>query len=108
MPFVFDAYGTLFDVHAAIARHREAVGPDAEALTRAQCRSTSGVVPSNARAPSNTEEPSQIAWVRTPHNGTLPSCHSPSKKVQVFDQAIAFSVAKPCHRQYDGSWPYSS
>ena len=30
MPFVFDAYGTLFDVHAAIARHREAVGPDAE------------------------------------------------------------------------------
>ena len=33
MPFVFDAYGTLFDVHAAIARHREAVGPDAEAFS---------------------------------------------------------------------------
>ena len=33
MPFVFDAYGTLFDVHAAIARHRAAVGPDAEALS---------------------------------------------------------------------------
>jgi len=28
--FVFDAYGTLFDVHAAIARHRQAAGPDAE------------------------------------------------------------------------------
>ena len=33
MPFVFDAYGTLFDVHAAIARHREAVGPDADAFS---------------------------------------------------------------------------
>jgi 2-haloacid dehalogenase len=30
MPTVFDAYGTLFDVHAAIARHRAAAGPDAE------------------------------------------------------------------------------
>jgi 2-haloacid dehalogenase len=28
--FVFDAYGTLFDVHAAIARHRVAAGPDAD------------------------------------------------------------------------------
>ncbi len=28
--FVFDAYGTLFDVHAAIARHRAVAGPDAE------------------------------------------------------------------------------
>jgi 2-haloacid dehalogenase len=28
--FVFDAYGTLFDVHSAIGRHRGAVGPDAE------------------------------------------------------------------------------
>jgi 2-haloacid dehalogenase len=28
--YVFDAYGTLFDVHAAIARHRAEVGPDAE------------------------------------------------------------------------------
>ncbi len=27
---VFDAYGTLFDVHAAIARHRAAAGPEAE------------------------------------------------------------------------------
>jgi len=31
--FVFDAYGTLFDVHAAIARHRGAAGPDAERLS---------------------------------------------------------------------------
>jgi 2-haloacid dehalogenase len=30
MPTVFDAYGTLFDVHAAIARHRDAAGPDAD------------------------------------------------------------------------------
>ncbi|MEJ0075947.1 MAG: haloacid dehalogenase type II [Alphaproteobacteria bacterium] len=28
--FVFDAYGTLFDVHAAIARHRKAAGPEAD------------------------------------------------------------------------------
>src|SRR5215207_11251748 len=28
--FVFDAYGTLFDVHAAIRRHRAAAGPDAD------------------------------------------------------------------------------
>lgn len=31
--FVFDAYGTLFDVHAAIARHRAACGPDADRLS---------------------------------------------------------------------------
>jgi 2-haloacid dehalogenase len=28
--FVFDAYGTLFDVHAAIGRHRAVVGADAD------------------------------------------------------------------------------
>jgi len=28
--FVFDAYGTLFDVHAAIARHRAEAGPEAD------------------------------------------------------------------------------
>ncbi len=28
--YVFDAYGTLFDVHAAIARHRAMAGADAE------------------------------------------------------------------------------
>ena len=31
--YAFDAYGTLFDVHAAISRHREAVGEDADALS---------------------------------------------------------------------------
>jgi 2-haloacid dehalogenase len=31
--FIFDAYGTLFDVHAAIARHRAAVGPDADRIS---------------------------------------------------------------------------
>jgi 2-haloacid dehalogenase len=31
--FVFDAYGTLFDVHAAIGRHRAVAGPDAERLS---------------------------------------------------------------------------
>jgi 2-haloacid dehalogenase len=31
--FVFDAYGTLFDVHAAIAKHRSAAGPDADRLS---------------------------------------------------------------------------
>jgi 2-haloacid dehalogenase len=28
--YVFDAYGTLFDVHAAIGKHRGAAGPDAD------------------------------------------------------------------------------
>jgi 2-haloacid dehalogenase len=28
--FVFDAYGTLFDVHSAIGQHRAAAGPDAD------------------------------------------------------------------------------
>ena len=31
--FIFDAYGTLFDVHAAIARHRAQVGPDADRIS---------------------------------------------------------------------------
>jgi 2-haloacid dehalogenase len=31
--FVFDAYGTLFDVHAAIGRHRAACGPDADRMS---------------------------------------------------------------------------
>jgi 2-haloacid dehalogenase len=31
--FVFDAYGTLFDVNAAIARHRDAAGPHADRLS---------------------------------------------------------------------------
>lgn len=31
--FAFDAYGTLFDVHAAIARHRAAAGPEADRLS---------------------------------------------------------------------------
>ncbi len=30
---VFDAYGTLFDVHSAVMRHAGAVGPDARALS---------------------------------------------------------------------------
>jgi 2-haloacid dehalogenase len=31
--FAFDAYGTLFDVHAAVRRHAAAVGPDAGRLS---------------------------------------------------------------------------
>ena len=31
--FVFDAYGTLFDVHAAIARFRSQCGPDADRMS---------------------------------------------------------------------------
>jgi 2-haloacid dehalogenase len=33
--FIFDAYGTLFDVHAAIARHKDKVGPDADRISAA-------------------------------------------------------------------------
>src|SRR6202158_1403276 len=31
--FVFDAYGTLFDVHAAMARFRAEAGPDADRMS---------------------------------------------------------------------------
>jgi 2-haloacid dehalogenase len=31
--FVFDAYGTLFDVHSAVARHAAAVGPEGARLS---------------------------------------------------------------------------
>lgn len=31
--FVFDAYGTLFDVHAAISRHRDRAGADADRIS---------------------------------------------------------------------------
>lgn len=31
--YVFDAYGTLFDVHSAVRRHEEKAGPDGRALS---------------------------------------------------------------------------
>ncbi len=31
--YVFDAYGTLFDVHSAAARYRDAIGPKADQLS---------------------------------------------------------------------------
>lgn len=31
--FIFDAYGTLFDVHAAVRRHAGAIGPDGRLLS---------------------------------------------------------------------------
>jgi len=31
--YIFDAYGTLFDVHAAIARHRDRAGPGADRIS---------------------------------------------------------------------------
>src|ERR1700676_1527640 len=55
----------------------------AEWFTRAQGRSRAGIPPSNARAPSNTIEPSQQAWVRGPMIRTSPACQSFSKNVQV-------------------------
>src|SRR5271155_698272 len=64
----------------------------AESFTRAQCKSKSGVTPSNARAPSNTIEHSQAACVRTPMIGVFPSRHWSSKKVQVFDQFVAAAM----------------
>src|SRR5262245_49134793 len=76
----------------------------AEALRRWQWRSRSGVTPSKARAPSNTEEASQKACVRGPATRTLPSCQSPSSHVQVSDHfAIrAFLLMSGCAAAY--SW----
>ncbi|MDP3523349.1 MAG: HAD-IA family hydrolase, partial [Hoeflea sp.] len=31
--YVFDAYGTLFDVHAAVRRHADAIGPGGQQLS---------------------------------------------------------------------------
>ncbi|WP_292136135.1 HAD-IA family hydrolase, partial [Mesorhizobium sp.] len=31
--YVFDAYGTLFDVHAAVRRHADRIGPDGQLLS---------------------------------------------------------------------------
>src|ERR1700712_5486497 len=31
--YVFDAYGTLFDVHSAVARHAAEIGPEAARLS---------------------------------------------------------------------------
>lgn len=31
--YVFDAYGTLFDIHSAVARHRTEIGPEANRLS---------------------------------------------------------------------------
>src|SRR3954468_10355490 len=56
-------------------------------------RSRSGATPSNARAPSNTTEPSHAACVRGPMIGTLPSCHLPSKKVQLGEYSIGFLIS---------------
>jgi 2-haloacid dehalogenase len=33
LTYVFDAYGTLFDVHAAIGRYRDLAGPDADRMS---------------------------------------------------------------------------
>ena len=39
--FVFDAYGTLFDVHAAIGRYRAEGGPDADRISDSGAPSSS-------------------------------------------------------------------
>ena len=41
--FVFDAYGTLFDVHAAIARFRSAAGPEADRARKSGAPSSSNI-----------------------------------------------------------------
>ena len=64
---------------------------------RAQCKSTSGAVPSKARAPSNTDVQSHAACVRTPMIGTLPSCQAFSKKVRVFDQVTGRLIELSFH-----------
>src|SRR5437764_1188108 len=66
----------------------------AERFTRSQCRSRSGITPSNTRAPSNTDEPSQDACERGPMIGGLPSCHAPSNQFQVCEyQATRLSLS---------------
>ncbi len=72
-------------------------------------------MPSNQRAPSNTVEPSHIAWDVGPISGGLPASHSPSTKVQVVDRgdvstAIGASFfssrtsALSGKKQHEGEW----
>ena len=62
----------------------------------------SGMTPSKARAPSNTEEPSQAACVRGPIIGGLPSSHLPSSHVQVLEyQLIAPPAGVHVLRYYE-------
>ena len=42
--YVFDAYGTLFDVHAAVRKHAEKLGPDVKRKTEWQHTSMRGPV----------------------------------------------------------------
>jgi len=47
--FVFDAYGTLFDVHAAIARFRAEAGPEPSACRKSGGPSSSSTPDADAR-----------------------------------------------------------
>ena len=55
------------------------------------------MTPSNRRAPSNTVEAIQAAWVRGPIRATLPSRQAPSTNVQVSECAarVAMMSAMP-------------
>jgi hypothetical protein len=56
------------------------------ALDRARLQLRSSIRVTGATfPPSNTDVHSHAAWVRKPMIGTLPSCHSFSKKVMVCD-----------------------
>ena len=55
---VFDAYGTLFDFNSAVARHRAAIGPKADALV------------GDVAQPSRSSTPGcATAWAPTPSSG---------------------------------------
>ncbi len=46
--YVFDAYGTLFDVHSAVARHRDLAGPRPIAFQKSGAQNNSNI-PGRAR-----------------------------------------------------------
>jgi len=70
---IFDAYGTLFDVHSAVGRHAEQVGPDAARLSeiwRAKQLEYSWVLSLAGRYEpfwSLTEQALDHAFARLPH-----------------------------------------
>src|SRR4028118_2264132 len=70
---VFDAYGTLFDVHSAVGRHAAQVGPDAARLSeiwRAKQLEYSWVLSLAGRYEpfwSLTEQALDYAFARLPH-----------------------------------------
>ena len=67
-------------------------------ISRAQCRSRSGVTPSNARAPSKTSTSLPGAMVSGAHHEQVPACQRPSNQVRMRVPSAMIPLAAACRR----------